>query len=81
MFLFKNSSFGVFMSEDKMKLIIFSSFIWSKHNGIGCFIMKVFLQREMSDGFNPELEYLINFSRVFNEFYPIGPTLQKCIKC
>lgn len=62
MLLFKNSSLGMFMSEDKMKFIIFSTFIWSKHNGIGCFIIKVFLQREMSIGISPELEYLMDFS-------------------
>lgn len=55
MFLFKNSSFGMFMSEDKMKLIIFSTFIWSKHNGIGCLIIKVFLERKMSAGISQEL--------------------------
>lgn len=44
--LFESSSFGMFVSEDKMQLIIFSAFIWSKHDGIGCFIIKVFLQRD-----------------------------------
>lgn len=66
MFLFKNSSFWMFMSEDKMKFIIFSTFIWSKHNGIGCLIIKVFLQREMSVEISPELEYLMNFSILSN---------------
>lgn len=66
MFFFKNSSFWMFMSEDKMKFIIFSTFIWSKHNGIGCLIIKVFLQREMSVEISPELEYLMNFSILSN---------------
>lgn len=46
MLLLKHSSLWVFVSEDEMKFIIFATFIWTKHDGVRCLIIKVFLQRE-----------------------------------
>ncbi len=46
MFLFKLSSFGVFVSEDEVQFVIFATFVGSKHDGVRSFIHKLLLKRQ-----------------------------------
>lgn len=43
MFLLKISIQRVFMSEDEVQFVVFSTLIWPEHDGVWCTVMKLLL--------------------------------------
>lgn len=48
MLLFVFAGFGIFVPEDEVQLIIFSTFVWSKHDSVRSLIHKLILQESSS---------------------------------
>lgn len=49
MFLLEISVQGVFMPEDEVQFVVFSTLIWPEHDGVGCAVMKLLLQLEVKE--------------------------------
>lgn len=44
MFLFNRTIQWIHMAEDKMQFMIVATFVWSKHNRVGCFVVELHLK-------------------------------------
>lgn len=45
-FLLKLSGFGVFVSEDEVQFVVFSTFVRSKHDGVRSLVHKLVLKKQ-----------------------------------
>lgn len=78
MFLLIHPCQWVTVAEDEMNFVYTSTFVWTKHNGVWCGIIKLTLKEQQTNTFSLRNDVDINCASVINCASDISNARTKC---